>query len=209
MQHLKDGAFKSITKNIKIESFTLNTLLPTGISFISTCLWVLKSHDDMTPKSSKEYFKELFKLYNDLKAAFKLTLREKEKILLFCNTFSADHHNIFVQQEKVPQDENSEVCWVLPDLLFNWPPPLQTMQMLGIKKHDCKEVNQKNNHTKTSHAAAWCKTSLNTHANIHEKKILVIHARVISVLPFCNPVLIDLEPPRLALQLIALKTKPF
>ncbi len=44
--------------------------------------------------------KVLFKLCNSLKADYELTLREKELSPLLINSFSVEHHNVFVQQQK-------------------------------------------------------------------------------------------------------------
>ncbi len=54
----------------------------------------------MTPKAFKAHFEVLFKLYDDLKADFELTIGEKERYLIFFNAFSAEHQNMFVQQQK-------------------------------------------------------------------------------------------------------------
>ncbi len=63
----------------------------------------------MTPKAFNACSKVLFKLYNDLKADHELTIGEKEKTLQKFNAFSAEHHNMFVQQQKQyhkMQDDN-------------------------------------------------------------------------------------------------------
>ncbi len=54
----------------------------------------------MTPIAFKDCFEVLFKLYDDLKADYELTIEEKEKTLLFFPAFSAEHCNMFVQQQK-------------------------------------------------------------------------------------------------------------
>ena len=54
----------------------------------------------MTLKAFKARFKVLFKLYNDLKADYELTIGKKERILIFFNAISAEHCNKFVQQQK-------------------------------------------------------------------------------------------------------------
>ncbi len=55
----------------------------------------------MTPNAFKACFEILFKLYDNLKADYILMIGEKEKNLLFFNAFSADHQNVFVQQQKL------------------------------------------------------------------------------------------------------------
>ncbi len=54
----------------------------------------------MIPKAFKACFKVLFKVYDDLKAGYELTIGDKECHLIFFNAFSADHQNKFVQQQK-------------------------------------------------------------------------------------------------------------
>ncbi len=61
---------------------------------------VLKKPDNMTLNAFKACFKAFFKLFDDLKAYYELTIGEKEKNLLFFNTFSAEHWNNSVQQKK-------------------------------------------------------------------------------------------------------------
>ncbi len=54
----------------------------------------------MTPKAFKARFEVLFKLYDDLKADYELTIGKKECNLIFFNAFSADHCNKCVLQQK-------------------------------------------------------------------------------------------------------------
>ncbi len=54
----------------------------------------------MTLKAFKACFEVLFKLYDNLKADFELTIGEREHNLIFFNTFSSEHRNKFVQQQK-------------------------------------------------------------------------------------------------------------
>ncbi len=53
----------------------------------------------MTLKAFKACFEVLFKLYDGLNSDYELTIREKEKTLLFFNTLSAEQCNVFVQQQ--------------------------------------------------------------------------------------------------------------
>ncbi len=54
----------------------------------------------MTPKAFKACFKAFFKLYEDLKADYELTIGEKERNLIFFDTFTAVQQYMFVQQQK-------------------------------------------------------------------------------------------------------------
>ncbi len=45
----------------------------------------------MTPKAFKACFEVLFKLYDNLKADYELTIDKKERNLIFFNAFSRDH----------------------------------------------------------------------------------------------------------------------
>ncbi len=54
----------------------------------------------MTPKAFNVCFKVLSKLYDNLKANFELKIAKKECHLNFFNAFSAEHQNMFVQQQK-------------------------------------------------------------------------------------------------------------
>ncbi len=69
----------------------------TGDVFHSYLWKGLKKLDNMTQKAFKACFEVLFKLNDDLKAGYELTIGEKEHHLIFFNAFSADRCNKFVQ----------------------------------------------------------------------------------------------------------------
>ncbi len=50
----------------------------------------LKKLDNMKPKAFKACFEVLFKLYDNLKADYKLTIGEKEHHLIFFKSFSSE-----------------------------------------------------------------------------------------------------------------------
>ncbi len=83
-------------EGINIESFPANTLLLPGTSFKLT----LTKPDDMTPKAFIACFEVLFKLYDNLKTTFVLTIGEHKKNFHFFNVFSDEYCHMFVQQKK-------------------------------------------------------------------------------------------------------------
>ncbi len=48
----------------------------------------------------QQHFQLSFKLYDNLKANYELTIGEKKKTPLSFNAFSAEHCNMFVQQQQ-------------------------------------------------------------------------------------------------------------
>ncbi len=52
------------------------------------------------PKSFQCLLQGSLQVYNDLKADYELRIGGMEKTLLFFNAFSAEHHYMFVQQQK-------------------------------------------------------------------------------------------------------------
>ncbi len=96
----------------------------------------------MTPKAFKACFAVLFKLYDDLKADYELTIGKRERQLIFFNAFSADHHNKFVQQQKdyhrMTMDEIVtffQICHATDQSLHE-----QCQHKIAAKK-ECKEAN--------------------------------------------------------------------
>ncbi len=67
----------SSCKNIKIESFSGKHAIAAWDVICSYLQKGLKKLDDMTPKAFKACFEVLFKLYDDLKADYELTIDEK------------------------------------------------------------------------------------------------------------------------------------
>ncbi len=71
-----------------------------GNVFCSYLQRALKKLDDLTPKAFKACFEVLNKLYDNLKADYEVTIGNKKHNLIFFDTFSSKHQNIFVQQQK-------------------------------------------------------------------------------------------------------------
>ncbi len=71
--------------------------IATGDVFCNYLQTRMKKHNNMTPKAFKACFEACFKLYKNLKAEKELMIGKKEWNLIFFN--SAEHHNMFVQQQ--------------------------------------------------------------------------------------------------------------
>ncbi len=56
--------------------------------------------NNMTPKDFIAWFEVLFQLYNNIKADNELTIRKKEKSILFFNVYTVEHWNTFVKQQE-------------------------------------------------------------------------------------------------------------
>ncbi len=54
----------------------------------------------MTPNAFKAHFEVLFKIYDNLKADYELTIGLQKKTFLFFDTFSAEQCNLFIQQQR-------------------------------------------------------------------------------------------------------------
>ncbi len=92
----KDRSFASIMKEwTNWVLFGKHSVAAMNVS--QTYLWRgLEKPDNVTKKALKACFKVIFKLYVNLNADIKLTIGEQGKTLLFFNSFSADHCNVFV-----------------------------------------------------------------------------------------------------------------
>ncbi len=87
----KKGAFAKIIKTYKNEVLSGENAVAAGDVFHSFLWRTLKKPKDMTPKAFKARFDVLMKLYKDLEAVYELTMGDKERKLIFCNAFSAEH----------------------------------------------------------------------------------------------------------------------
>ncbi len=109
----------------------------------------------MTPKAFKACFKVLFKLYDDLKADYELTIGKKERNLIFFNTFSADHHNKFVQQQKDYHKMMMDKVVSFFQVCHAMDQPLQEQRQQEIAaKKEFKEANQERDAADKKCAAA-------------------------------------------------------
>ncbi len=124
----------------------------------------------MTLKAFKACFKVLFKMYQDLKADYELTIGKKEHHLIFFNAFSADHHNQFVQQQneyhKMTMDEIVsffQICHDMDQTLC------EQHQCEAVSRKECKEANQERDAANKKHAASRRSTPSNTSNNRSKK----------------------------------------
>ncbi len=96
----------------------------------------------MTPKAFKARFKVLFKLYDDLKDDYELTIGKRERHLIFFNAFSADHRNKFVQQQKDYHNMTMDEIVAFFQVCHATDQPLQEQRQQEIAaKKECKEAN--------------------------------------------------------------------
>ncbi len=79
--------FAIIMKEYKNQVLSGEHAVAAGDVFCSYLCKGLKKPDNMTPKAFKKRFEVLFKLYDDLKADFELTIGKKEHHLIFFNVF--------------------------------------------------------------------------------------------------------------------------
>ncbi len=109
--------FPSSLRDYKNQVLSNEHAVPAGDVFCSYLQRALKKPDNMTLKAFKECFQVLFKLYDNLKADYELTMSKKECHLIFFNAFSAEHQNMFVQQQKeYHRMTMDEVVNFFPDL---------------------------------------------------------------------------------------------
>ncbi len=96
----KGSTFASIKQEYKNIVFSSEHSIVARDVFCTYLHRGLKKPDNITPIDFKAHFKVLFKLYNNLKADNELTIGFLEDTLLSFNPFSAEHCNVFVQQQK-------------------------------------------------------------------------------------------------------------
>ncbi len=98
----KKGAFAKIIMTYKNKVLSWENAVASE-DFFHSFLWrTLKKPQDMTPKAFKACFDIIMKL-EDLEAAFEKTNGKRERKLIFCNAFSAEHWNEIIAQQKSMQ----------------------------------------------------------------------------------------------------------
>ncbi len=104
----------------------------------------------MTPKDFKACFKVLFKLYDNLKADYKLTIGEKEHHLIFLMPFQVNIETCLSSNKMI----TIRCSQLLPDLLCHRPTVMPTSQHEAAAKKECKEHNQERDAADKKPAAA-------------------------------------------------------
>ncbi len=145
-------------------------LWPQGDVFCSYLRKGLKKPDNMTPKAFKACFKFLFKLYDNLKADYELTIGEKECHLILFNTFSADHGNKFVQQQKEYHKMTMDEVVSFFQVCHATDQPLREQcQREATPKKERKEANQERDAANKKCAASHRNNSTSTGNDKSEK----------------------------------------
>ncbi len=160
-----DGLFAIIMK-----SFPCKHAVAMGDDFCSYLQKGQKKAENMNPKAFKAGFKVLFKLYDDLKAGYELTIGEKECHLIFCNAFSADYCNKFVQQQKEYHMMTMSKVVSFFQICHATDQPLHEQcqcEAAAIKEY--KEDNQERDAANKKRAASHRNNSLSTGNNKPEK----------------------------------------
>ncbi len=117
----------------------------------------------MTLKAFKACFEVLFKLYDDLKADYELTIGEKEHHLIFFKAFSADHRNMFVQQQKEYHKMTMDAVVSFFQICHATDQPLcEQRQHEVAAKNECKEANQERDAANKKLVASHRNNSSNT-----------------------------------------------
>ncbi len=134
-----------------------------GDVFCSYLQRALKKLDDMTPKAFKACFEVLFKLYDNLKADYELTIGEKERHLIFFNAFSSEHQNMFVQQQKEYHKMTMDKIVNFFQICHAKDQPLhEQCQWESAARNEHTEANHERDATNKKCAAAQKKNPLST-----------------------------------------------
>ena len=138
-----DGSFAIVMKEYKNRVLSGENGVAAGDVFRSFLRKALRKPDDMTPKAFKARFEVLFKLYDDLKADFELTIGEKERNLIFFNAFSNEHRNKFVQQQKNYHQMTTDEIVAFFQVCHATDQPLREQRLCeATAKKERKEANQ-------------------------------------------------------------------
>ncbi len=142
-----------------------------GDVFCSYMRRALKKPDDMTPKAFKARFEVLFKLYDDLKADYELTIGKRERNLIFFNAFSNEHRNRFVQQQKEYHKMTADEIVAFFQVCQSTDQPLREQRLCeAAAKKESKEANQEKDATDKKRAAARRTASSSTNTHRPEKR---------------------------------------
>ncbi len=173
----------------------------------------------MTPKAFKDFFVFLFKLYNDLKVDFELTIGEQVKTHFFFNIFSNDPCNMFVQQQKQYYTISMNEFINFFQICHSIDQPVDKQHKCeDAKKRDCIRWLTKRRMLPTRNAPLLATktlqaTTMNTIPNILVRKTSAIHVKVMDVTCCGNPVLVTTAITQTVAKLldlppIALNTEP-